>query len=87
MSFRRWQMAKSDKALSRSIAERFGIDGFTAHLLSSRGFCSDAEIKDMLGIDDDFAEFIDPFVLHFLHIRIPVSLNVFGPAHKSVVTD
>ena len=63
MSFRRWQMAKSDKALSRSIAERFGIDGFTAHLLSSRGFCSDAEIKDMLGIDDDFAEFIDPFAI------------------------
>lgn len=63
MSFRRWQMAKSDKALSRSIAGRFGIDGFTAHLLSSRGFCSDEEIKDMLGIDDDFAEFIDPFAI------------------------
>lgn len=61
MSFRRWCIAKSDKQLSRSIAQRFGIDGFTAHLLSSRGFCSDAEISDMLGIEDDCAEFIDPF--------------------------
>ena len=63
MSFRRWQIAKSDKALSRSIAGRYGIDGFAAHLLSSRGFCSDDEIKDMLGIDEDFAEFIDPFAI------------------------
>lgn len=63
MSFRRWQIAKSDKALSQGIAQRFGINGFTAHLLSSRGFSSDEEVSDMLGIDDDFAEFIDPFTI------------------------
>ena len=61
MSFRRWQIAKSDKMLSRSVAERFGIDGFAAHLLTSRGFCSDGQISDMLGLDDDTAEFLDPF--------------------------
>ncbi|MBQ9902678.1 MAG: single-stranded-DNA-specific exonuclease RecJ [Clostridia bacterium] len=61
MSFRRWQIAKSDKVLSRSVAQRFGIDGFAAHLLTSRGFCSDEQISDMLGLDDDTAEFIDPF--------------------------
>lgn len=61
MSFRRWCIAKSDKKLSRSIAGRFGIDGFTAHLLSSRGFRSDEEITDMLGPIDDFSSFIDPF--------------------------
>lgn len=60
MSFRRWCIAKSDKPLSRKIAQRFGIDGFTAHLLSSRGFCSDSDIADMLGIEDDCTEFIDP---------------------------
>lgn len=63
MSFRRWQIAKSDKALSQSIAQRFDIDGFTAHLLSSRGFVTDNQIVDMLGIDEDFAEFIDPFAI------------------------
>ncbi len=63
MSFRRWQIAKSDKALSQSISQRFGISGFTAHLLSSRGFVSDGDVGDMLGIDDDFAEFIDPFTI------------------------
>ena len=61
MSFRRWQIAKSDKMLSRSVAQRFGIDGFAAHLLTSRGFCSDEQISDMLGLDDDTAEFLDPF--------------------------
>ena len=61
MSFRRWRIAKSDKMLSRSVAQRFGIDGFTAHLLTSRGFCTDEQISDMLGFDDDTAEFIDPF--------------------------
>ena len=61
MSFRRWQIAKSDKMLSRSVAQRFGIDGFAAHLLTSRGFCSDGQISDMLGLDDDTAEFLDPF--------------------------
>lgn len=60
MSFRRWRIAKSDKMLSRSVAQRFGIDGFTAHLLTSRGFCTDEQISDMLGLDDDTAEFIDP---------------------------
>lgn len=63
MSFRRWCIAKSDKALSRSISQRFGIDGFTAHLLSSRGFSSDEEIINMLGPEDDPAEFIDPFTI------------------------
>lgn len=63
MAFRRWQIAASDKALSKQIAQRFDIDGFTAHLLSSRGFVSDENIVDMLGIDDDFAEFIDPFTI------------------------
>ena len=60
MSFRRWRIAKSDKMLSRSVAQRFGIDGFTAHLLTSRGFCTDEQISEMLGLDDDNAEFIDP---------------------------
>ncbi len=63
VSFRRWQIANSDKALSKTIAQRFEIDGFAAHLLSSRGFVTDNEIADMLGIDDDFAEFIDPFTI------------------------
>lgn len=61
MSFRRWRIAKSDKMLSRSVAQRFGIDGFAAHLLTSRGFCSDELISDMLGLDDDTAEFLDSF--------------------------
>ena len=61
MSFRRWRIAKSDKTLSRSVAQRFGIDGFAAHLLTSRGFCSDGLICDMLGLCDDTAEFIDPY--------------------------
>ena len=61
MSFRRWRIAQSNKTLSRSVAQRFGIDGFTAHLLTSRGFCTDEQISDMLGLDDDTAEFIDPF--------------------------
>lgn len=61
MAFRRWHFAKTDKQLSRSIAQKFGIDGFAAHLLSSRGFTSDEDISSMLGIEDDFAEFIDPF--------------------------
>ena len=61
MSFRRWRIAKSDKMLSRSVAQRFGIDGFAAHLLTSRGFCSDELIADMLGLEDDTADFIDPF--------------------------
>ena len=61
MSFRQWQIAASNKALSKQIAQRFDIDGFTAHLLSSRGFVSDENIVDILGIDDDFAAFIDPF--------------------------
>ena len=61
MSFRRWQIAKSDRMLSRSVAQRFGIDGFAAHLLTSRGFCSDEQISDMLGLDDDTAEFLNPF--------------------------
>ena len=61
MSFRRWRIAKSDKTLSRSVAQRFGIDGFAAHLLTSRGFCSDGLISDMLGLCDDTAEFIDPY--------------------------
>lgn len=63
MSFRRWCIAKSNKSLSRSISQQFGIDGFTAHLLSSRGFCSDDKISDMLGLDEDFTEFIDPFTI------------------------
>ena len=61
MSFRRWRIAKSDKTLSRSVAQRFGIDGFAAYLLTSRGFCSDEQISDMLGLDDDTAKFIDPY--------------------------
>ncbi len=61
MSFRRWQIAKSDKTLSRGVAQRFGIDGFAAYLLTSRGFCSDEQISDMLGIDDDTADFTDPY--------------------------
>ena len=61
MSFRRWRIARSDKSLSRSVAQRFGIDGFAAHLLTSRGCRSDAMISDMLGLDDDTAEFLDPF--------------------------
>ena len=61
MSFRRWRIAKSDKTLSRSVAQRFGIDGFAAHLLTSRRFCSDGSISDMLGLCDDTAEFIDPY--------------------------
>lgn len=63
MSFRRWCISKSDKNLTGSISQRFGIDGFTAHLLSSRGFSSDDKIKDMLGFDDDFTDFIDPFTI------------------------
>ena len=61
MSFRRWRIAESDKTLSRRVAQRFGIEGFAAHLLTSRGFCSDEMISDMLGLHDDTAEFIDPF--------------------------
>lgn len=61
MSFRRWQLAASDKSLSRSIAQRFGIDGFTAHLLTSRGFGSDEAISDMLGFNDEDYQFLDPF--------------------------
>ncbi len=61
MSFRRWRIAKSDKILSRSVAQRFSINGFAAHLLTSRGCVSDGQVSDMLGLEDDTAAFIDPF--------------------------
>jgi single-stranded-DNA-specific exonuclease RecJ len=61
MSFRRWLIAQSNRDLARRVAQRFGIDGFAAHLLTSRGFCTDEGISDMLGLDDDTTEFIDPF--------------------------
>lgn len=61
MSFRRWRISQSNKNLSRTVAQRYGIDGFAAHLLVSRGFGSDELISDMLGLDDDTAPFIDPF--------------------------
>ena len=61
MSFRKWRIAESNKPLTRSIAQRFGIDGFAAHLLTSRGFCSDEAVSDMLGITQEECDFIDPF--------------------------
>ena len=61
MSFRRWRIAPTNKELSRSVAERFGIEGFAAHLLVSRGFRTDGSISDMLGLEDETTDFIDPF--------------------------
>ena len=61
MSFRRWRIAQSNKELTRSVAQRFGIDGFAAHLLTSRGFCTDESIADMLGLADDTTDYLDPF--------------------------
>lgn len=56
-----WDRIKPNKERSRAIAEKWGIPGYAAHLLATRGFESDEEINMMLGIGEP--EFFDPFLI------------------------
>ena len=87
MSFRRWRIAPTNKELSRSVAERFGIEGFAAHLLVSRGFRTDGSISDMLGLEDETTDFIDPFEIIDMDKavnRIRRALDDFESAKESL---
>lgn len=48
-----------NRELSREISGRFGIPGYTAHLLVTRGFTDDDQIEEMLGLGE--YELDDPF--------------------------
>lgn len=54
-----WESMPPNKEKSREIAERFDIPGFTAHLLSTRGFLTDEQIEMMLGMNEP--SFRNPF--------------------------
>ncbi len=48
MPVRRWVTVRGDKTLSRSISQKFGISPFAAHLLVTRGYTQDEDIRRML---------------------------------------
>ena len=59
MPIRRWVTAQGDKTLSRAIARKFGISPFAAHLLVTRGYTQDEDVRGML--EPTAAPLSDPF--------------------------
>lgn len=60
MSRRKWNISYVDKEKAAQIAEKYGIDAFTALLLVSRNIISDEHIASFL---DNNSELNDPFIL------------------------
>ena len=56
-----WNSVKPNKEKSRAIAEKWGIPGYAAHLLATRGFETEEEIGMMLGLGEPV--FSDPFLI------------------------
>ncbi len=73
-----WESVAPKKEKSREIAEKFDVPGFTAHLLSTRGFLEDEQIKMMLGMNEP--HFRDPFEIKDMDkaaARIEAALESF----------
>ncbi len=73
-----WESKASNKEKSREIAEKYGVPGYTAHLLSTRGFLTEEQIEMMLGMNEPY--FRDPFEIKDMDkavARIEAALESF----------